>query len=124
MRSALILMCSAVLLIASDSVARPDYTGRLTPKAAEAVRLSRQSLGAVQASSALAGAQAQGAVTGSVRQTTTVVVRPDGSLRAYFGEEHMNDMLAVKGSDGKVTATCAHGGGQHLHEHAVRAEVK
>ena len=123
MRHALILVGSAVLLIASDSVARPDYTGRLTPKAAEAMTKSRH-VDAVQASSALAGAQEQAPEAGTSRRTTRVVVLPDGSLRAYFGEEHMNDLVAVKRSDGKVSATCAHEGGLHLHDHALQAEVK
>lgn len=124
MRNALILVCSAGFLVASDSVARPDSGARLTPKAAAALKQARQHGGAVHFPSAVAGVQQQGSESGVPQRTTRVVVRPDGSLRAYLGDDHMTDMVAVKGTDGKVAATCAHDGGQHLHEHAVPAEVK
>ena len=124
MRNALILVCSAGFLIGSDSVARSDSGAQLTPKAAEALKQARQHGGAIHLPSAVAGAQEQGSEAGVPRRTTRVVVRPDGSLRAYFGDDQMTDMVAVKRTDGKVSATCAHDGGQHLHEHAAGAEVK
>jgi hypothetical protein len=137
MRTTFILLFTVSFSIASDSHVRPDPgPGRLTPKAAEVVKKARQYEAATSpvvggSSTALNAAARQGASAGATQaawspvsaRRTRVVVRPDGSLRAYLGEEHMTDLVAVKNAGG-VSTTCATDADLKALESRLRADVK
>jgi hypothetical protein len=126
MRRAVILLVSAVVLTASASDTRTESKPpTLTPKAAEAVIKARQYSGSHTQLNAAAGAQSgRPAAENPASRSTRVVVRPDGSLRAYLGDEHMNDLVAVKKADGEVSTQCAPGADPKVAERHLHAEVK
>jgi hypothetical protein len=138
MRTTFILLFTASFWIASDSLARTDSGARkLTPKAAEVVKKARQyeasaSHVVVGSSAAMAATDGQGSPAGADQRATNstsarrtrVVVRPDGSLRAYLGEEHMTDLVAVKHASGGVSTTCATDADPKALEGKLRAEIR
>lgn len=112
-----------------------EVAPNLTPKAAEAVRKAREYQGAAHG---IAGVKAaKDRRTGRLRQpdpgelppskstgrVTEVVVQPDGSVRAYLGDEFLNDTVAVKTEDGRIAVRCAPDAESSL-EHAAHLEVK
>jgi len=111
-----------------------EVAPNLTPKAAEAVRKAREYRGAADGAGVKAAKDRR---TGKLRQpapgelppakptgrVTEVVVQPDGSVRAYLGDEFLNDTVAVKTEDGRVSVRCAPGAESSL-EHAAHLEVK
>jgi hypothetical protein len=121
MRSTFILIFSATAIVASEPVARPDAVVTLTPTALEAVKRAGYETAAPV--DALAAGQAGGPAGALTGRTTRVVVRPDGSLRAYLGDEHMTDMVAVK-SHGRVATTCSHGADLSAAHAALHGEEK
>jgi hypothetical protein len=139
MRTTCILLFTASFWIASDSLVGTDSGARkLTPRAAEVVRQARQYeaaasqvVGGFSAAAAAIGGQAPAGVgqpgsasaAGSARRTR-VVIRPDGSLRAYLGDEHMTDLVAVKSAAGDVSTTCATDADPKAFERTLRAEVR
>jgi hypothetical protein len=115
---------AAAALFVSAAVARAEESGaaKLSPKAAEAVERARSAQpvkapatsglkaaknddGRLRAPSSDEDAALRGGSDGPVR-VTSVRVNSDGSVVATLGDEHLSDLVAVKGADGKVTTVC------------------
>lgn len=119
---------------AADS-GQEEVAPNLTPKAAEAVKKAREYKGAAHGVAGVKAAKDRR--TGRLRQpepgelppsrstgrVTEVVVQPDGSVRAYLGDEFLNDTVAVKTEDGRIAVRCAPDAESSL-EHAAHLEVK
>lgn len=115
-----LLTASSMLLATAASAERVRPKKKLTPKAAEVLENARRyKASTAPASSGLkaakdpdtgefrapAAGELRPSATGTGR-TTTFVARPDGSVRAYLGDEHLTDLAAVKNADGSVTTHC------------------
>jgi hypothetical protein len=135
MRTSIVLFSISTLLASGGAALAETRSPKLTPKAAEAVKQARkQKAPTVPAASGLKASR--NPETGELRAPeagelgpspstgakTRVVVQRDGSLRAYLGDEHLSDLVAVKKSDGSVAVQC----GPHGHEPAAarQPEVK
>jgi hypothetical protein len=119
MRASLLLILSSAALAPGAALAA-DEPGmeKLTPRAAEAVALARaaQPVDSEATEGARKGTDpgpkktvkpGELAARYAAPRNTEVFVQRDGSVIATLGDEHMEDLVAVRNPDGSMSMQCA-----------------